>query len=119
MINEFLDLVGILKVNRENLIELAVDNSAVRHKQTLFGHIVGICREVSVAEQILVGQAAADLVPLFVVSLHCHQVRIVDLVDEADGGLSHVAQEVHPYLVDHDALSTCVTHVNRAGNAAD
>ena len=119
MINEFFDLVGILKVNRKNLVELAVDNGAVRHNEALFGHIVGIGREVAVAEQVLVGKASADLVPVFVVGLHCHQVRIVDFVDEADRGLSHIAQEVHPNLVDHDALGTCVAHVNRAGNAAN
>ena len=45
--------------------------------------------------------------------------RTLEHMCSTPGGLSHIAQKVHPNLVDHDALGACVAHVNRAGNAAN
>jgi DNA-directed RNA polymerase subunit H (RpoH/RPB5) len=55
MRDELLDLLGVAMIDREHLLEVAVDDRAARQLQALLGIVVGVFRDVAVGKHGLAG----------------------------------------------------------------
>ena len=114
--HEFLDLVGIAKVDRVNFGEIAVDDRALRQQQVRRRIIIGVFGHVAIGQHRLARQAAA-IEPVLVERSDGHDVRQIDLIVEFDGPINDFSDVVQALHIDRADAADAV-HVDRAGHAA-
>ena len=118
VVNKFLNLFGIARVNIKDFIEVAVDDGAARNLDRLVRIVVRDFREVAVRHHVDAGEPLAVLEPIRVEGCNGLDVRNIDVRDDINGVLGDLTHIVQRHFVHHRALSARIVDVDRAGDAA-
>ncbi|CAM2154319.1 hypothetical protein PT2222_300024 [Paraburkholderia tropica] len=116
--DELLHFLGVVQIDGQDLVEVAVHHGAARHQQVLVAVVVGVVGEVAVREHRLPRNAAADRGPILVERGDGDDVGQIHLLHEFDRAVDDLRDEIQALHVDR-ADRAHVVDIDRAGHAAD
>ena len=118
VVNKFLNLLGIARVNIKDFVEVAVENGAAGNLNRLVRIVVSDFGEVTVRQHVDAGEPLAVLEPIRIEGCNSLNVRDIDVRDDIDGMLGDLTHIVKRHFVYHCALGARIVDVDRAGDAA-
>src|SRR5207237_70300 len=111
------DLLGVAVIDRQDLVEIAVEDHAARQLEVLGRIVVGVLRNVAIGHHALAREATA-IEPVLVERADGDDVGQIDLLHELDRAVDDGGNEIQPLHID-GADRTGPVDIDGAGHAAN